>query len=256
MTIYEAIYKRKSVRKYTSETISTFHREHIDHFMDCATCLHPTIPIAYEIVTRKEDGDRIGLKTNVKAPQYLVFYTKIEPGCYENAGYILEQCVLYMTTKGIGSCYIGRNFIEPNKDYTNQGYEMCITLAFGYPLEDLFQKERKIERMDLKKLYVVKDGSDNRMLPCIESARLAPSGLNLQPCRYVIYQNRLHIFIRLNKLSEKLFLSMNHINAGIAICHIILSAEEQWGDPQYFKSSLIEERSLNKHLYIGSVQLN
>lgn len=54
----------------------------------------------------KKKADVHGL-WKVDAPYYLAIYSDQEEGCERNAGYLMEQMVLYMTAKGLGTCYLG-----------------------------------------------------------------------------------------------------------------------------------------------------
>ena len=140
MNLYEAIYNRKSVRKYTSERIPEAVLEKIKAFAGKAAALNDQLRVEVQIIdcTRKKP-DLKGL-WKVEAPYYLLFYSEQGKGYERNAGYMLEQIVLYMAAKGIGSCYLGGSRMGvPLMD----GMRRVMVVAFGYPEESPSPRPRK-----------------------------------------------------------------------------------------------------------------
>ena len=66
------------------------------------------------IVDKRKDGKSgIGL-ASVRAPYYLALYTTEQEKCMMNAGYIMQQIVLYLCSHGLGSCYVGMKVMKPS----------------------------------------------------------------------------------------------------------------------------------------------
>ena len=79
-----------------------------------------------------------------------------------------------------------------------------------------------------------------RLAGALEMVRWAPSAVNKQPWRVVVYQNAAHFYLKRNKgfISDGAG-DMQKIDLGIALCHFALVAEEagiklnfQIGDPE------------------------
>ena len=112
MNLYEAIGCRHSVRKYTDREVTEKLRGQILSYFDKTSRLNDRIRVEAVIFDNtKKKADVHGL-WKVDAPYYLAIYSDQEEGCERNAGYLMEQMVLYMTAKGLGTCYLGLSLIH------------------------------------------------------------------------------------------------------------------------------------------------
>ena len=66
---------------------------------------------------------------------------------------------------------------------------------------------------------------DETVSQIIMAARLAPSAMNLQPCRYQIEGHKIHIFRGSPPLAIKKFVKLQQIDCGIAMAHIMEQAK-------------------------------
>ena len=105
MTLYEAIFRRKSIRKYRDTEIDPKLLEKIEQYGEDAVGIRPEIRTKWKIL--KGSDKRLAGLFLVKAPYYVVLYSEICEDYRKNAGCLMEQLVLYLHTKGIGSCYQG-----------------------------------------------------------------------------------------------------------------------------------------------------
>ena len=62
-----------------------------------------------------------------QAPYYLVLSAKDHPFAAVNAGYVMEQLVLYLVSKCFATCYLGDAKSKPDLDQ----YQPMIVVAFG-----------------------------------------------------------------------------------------------------------------------------
>ena len=249
MTRYEAIFRRKSVRKYTNEEIDGWTLERIERFGMDAISVRPDIRVKWHIF-RAADQKLKGM-FQVKAPYYAALYSEICEDYQENAGCLMEQFSLYLHTLGIGSCYQGAASL---KDDSKEDLELVIIMAFGYPAEPLERDWTEFKRLGLKKLVRVHGTFEKFHRKLLEAARLAPSVLNMQPWRFVTTENRIHLFVKKpNKMGYRRQLDMNLFGAGIALSHILLTAEEFWLDLEYQKLDSIMEKDFQSYLYVGSL---
>lgn len=139
MNLYEAIGCRHSVRKYTDREVTEKLRGQILSYFDKTSRLNDRIRVEAVIFDNtKKKADVHGL-WKVDAPYYLAIYSDQEEGCERNAGYLMEQMVLYMTAKGIGTCYLGS--VQPAQKV--RGGKRCLMMvAFGYPRASFTVKAR------------------------------------------------------------------------------------------------------------------
>ena len=66
------------------------------------------------------------------------------------------------------------------------------------------------------------------MRQLLESARLDPSVMSDQPCRFVVYDNRIDIFSKKHKAEQ--LRKGDEVNLGIMVTNLITAAEEMWLD--------------------------
>lgn len=225
--LYEYITKRKSIRKYEDEPLDNDALNEILEFAGKAKRLDKEIRTEINIIPR----DEVTLFLPVKSPHYLMFSSE-EKECYlENAGFILQQIDLFLSSKGYGSCYVGMAF--PSKEakrMSELGY--IIVLAFGRPAEPLHRTETSQFRR--KELPEIADASEliedvdcfDMTADIIDSVRLAPSATNSQPWFLITDKRRLDFFCEKPNLIKAIgYKKMNRIDMGIALCHCAIAAE-------------------------------
>lgn len=249
MTRYEAIFRRRSIRKYKDTEIDKGILEKIVHFEQDAISIRQDIRVKWKIL-RSSDQHLKGL-FQVKAPYYVVLYSEICEDYRENAGCLMEQLALYLHTKGIGSCYQGGAGLKHDDE---DELEMVMIMAFGHPAEPLERDRADFKRQELNKLVKVHGTFGKVQRKLLEPARLAPSAMNMQPWRFVVTENRIHLFVKKpGKLGYQKQLDMNLFNAGIAFSHMLVTAEELWFDLEYQKLDSILEKDFQNYLYVGSL---
>ncbi|CAH2214854.1 nitroreductase family protein [Tepidibacter aestuarii] len=247
---------RKSIRKYQEKPVSKKDFEKIAQFITQAKPLHKETDMDVIVF---EDGEKIKqtftgiakLYAKVKAPHYLAFTSETKEGYLENIGFIGEQIVLRMTELGIATCWLGspidqKIFSRIANVKNNQSY--IILIAFGYPETEFSfitnRKRLKIEEFVSGDIYDIH-------VPIIEALNIAPSAVNSQPWRVVSEGNTWHIYLNWkNALNKKILYTMNKIDIGIGISHIVFAAEELGYNVSMKKENTGE---LKKHEYITSI---
>lgn len=214
---YDAIFYRKSVRKYQPEPLP------MDLLFDlqrAASTLEPLLPqIPYDIQVLT--GEKVTGKYAVDAPHYLCFYSKEDlPGARENAGYLLEQMVLLLAFLDLGACWLG--VAKPPKKFMQSGdLDFMVMIAFGMPLSNPHRPDT--DAFKRKPMEEITDVSSCRDL--LEAVRLAPSAMNRQPW-YVTGKEGSLLFSRKTPglLNRKMMNAMSRLDLGIALAHFRLSA--------------------------------
>ena len=106
MTRYEAIFRRKSVRKYRDDAVEEHILEKIRGFGKEALGMRPEIRMKWEIY-RASDHKVKGM-FQVKAPYYAALYAEDCEDCQIQAGCLMEQVVLYLAYAGNRKLLSGR----------------------------------------------------------------------------------------------------------------------------------------------------
>ena len=108
-------------------------------------------------------------------------------------------------------------------------------------------------RLPLNELCVYKEVPRQWMKQLLEAAQMAPSSMNSQPWRFVVYDNRIHIF-SVKKISEK-FNRLEEVNFGIMFANMMTVAEELWLDVDLIRLDNISQKSFPNTEYILSAIL-
>jgi nitroreductase len=163
--LYEAIFQRKSVRKYKRDDIEEALLHNIKLKIETLKPLFEDIGYEIKILRREE-------VSNNWAPSYIAIYSEKKPGYLLNAGYLLQQIDLFVQSIGLGSCWIG--LARPHLSKQKR-YGFVIMLSVGYPEQDISRTKEDFKR---KTLLEITDIEDSNLM---EAVRLAPSAVNSQP---------------------------------------------------------------------------
>lgn len=225
MNLYEAIGSRQSIRKYENREVSEKLRSQILTFGGKASRLNDRIGTELEILDNTKGKAEIKGMFRVEAPYYLVFYSTQEEGYARNAGYMMEQIVLYLTTKGLGCCYLGGSKLKHN---SVNGKALVMIMAFGYPKGKLCRESPLAKRLPLNELCIFKEEAGEQMKTVLRAARLAPSAFNSQPWRFIVYSDRIYVFAKKGLPLMHSDEGMRNFSIGVMLSHIMQAAEEMW----------------------------
>lgn len=245
MNLYEGINLRKSVRKYRMEKLEPALLEHILNFTSHLEMLDENQQVQFEIIENLKG--KYG-----KAPYYLVMSAQPREGFLVNGGFLMEQVMLYMLTKDLGTCF--NPFHNMEVHWTN-GFEPVIMIAFGKSREELYRDASKARRLPLKDLCVFKEAAGDEVKKILGAGRLAPSSMNSQPWRFVVYGNHIHLFCKKSGLPIPALRKLHRIDVGIALANMYLAAEELWYTADIIKSENIKEKSFKNNEYVLSLLL-
>lgn len=250
MTLYEAIYNRKSARNFKTERMSASFFQQLDKFLENIAPLYSDIRCHIDVVCALDRDVSVKGMFKVKAPYYIVIRSENGYEAYENAGYIMEQISLYLTSKEVGSCYQGAVKLDYETDEPE--LDSCIVMAFGYTETTPLREAAKASRKNIKQICTIKNEPDKDMMGLLEAARLAPSAFNRQPWRFVVYKNRIHIF-EADGVFEKNNSLISAVDMGIVQCHLMIAAEEMWIKAELTILNHISEKDVKRHRYIKSM---
>ena len=252
MNLYEAIFVRKSVRSYTGEALSPQLLDKVKAHYRELTGLFGGIETEISVLDNRRGQQRMLSLCSVKAPYYLVFYSEEAPRYLMNMGYLMEQMVLYMCSLGIGTCFIGSNKIKKELQ-EKDGRKMVGIVAFGKSKGSHVRKQAEAKRLSIDQLCIFKEVPRQWMRQLLESARLAPSAMNDQPWRFVVYDNRIHIFSKKHKAEQ--LRKWDEVNFGIMFANLMTAAEEMWLDVDLIRLEDISQKNFPNSQYVLSAIL-
>lgn len=236
MELYDAIFVRKSVRKYDPAGLPPETIEEIRHLVAKTDRMDKAVDLRLHLA---EDGRRvagamggiIGNLIKVVAPHYLVIASEASDHYLENAGYAVEQVVLAMTAMGLATCWLGgqvqsRKALGRVTDIPD-AHRLIGLVAFGRPADPgraLRKSPDEARRREIKDLVISGDINEE-WVPILEAARLAPSAVNTQPWRFALEPRTMHLYTAPGSgLAGRFLEKTNALDAGIALSHVRIAA--------------------------------
>lgn len=253
MNLYEAIGCRHSVRKYTDKEVPEKLLAQIRSYFEKTSRLNDRIRTELDILDNTKGKAGVKGLWKAEAPYYLAIYSEQEEGSERNAGYIMEQMVLYMTVKGLGTCYLGGS--HPSVKSKN-GKKCMMLVAFGYPEGRLYRESPLAKRLPLNELCIFKEEAGEQMKTILRAARLAPSAFNSQPWRFIVYSDRIYVFAQKNRIPGKSARAMREFSIGIMLSHIMLAAEELWMELETVTDEHFASKTYKNGDYVATLSLH
>ncbi|SFR76648.1 nitroreductase family protein [Anaeromicropila populeti] len=250
MNLYDAIFMRKSVRNYKMEQLSDALLAQILNFSSHISVISDTCKVSFEIISTYQNCGHVG-HYSVKAPYYFVLITDKDDTSAVNAGYIMEQVSLYMYTKELGSCFVGLHNLK--KEFKLSDTQTAYVLAFGKAIGTPYRDSSKSKRAAIEEIAVFKEKGNENMERLLEAARLAPSGYNSQPWRFVVSKNRIHLFCKKEQVKFLKRYSLYPYDVGIALGNLMVAGEELWLNLAVKTNEAIAEKKFKNNVYMLTV---
>lgn len=154
----------------------------------------------------------------LKAPHYLILRAEKKQFSLQMSAYIGEMAVLFLTSKGIGTSWIGN--LPISEDFPDS-LPFVAAIAFGYSEED-FRDGSFLDRLPAGKTCF---GQYAKFRDIMDAARFAPSFLNKQPCAFVADErSSIHVFRKKVFLNNPLVSYSQCLDAGVALAHLEVAA--------------------------------
>lgn len=238
--ITEVIRERHSVRSYDNVEIPEELIQKLEKYINEMNNTKGIFGKGIRIKLIKSSyGDtevKLGTYGIIKGAKYfLAVAYKKEDYSLEDLGFLFEKVILYCTSLGLGTVWIGGTFNKSNfaKAMDLKGDEaLSIVSAVGIEgskksiLAKMFGNNTN-KRKDFSQIFF--NGNFETPLnyeeakaygEVLEMVRLAPSAINKQPWRILKEGKDFHIYSNSKK-------EMNRIDMGICLCHFYLSAKEK-----------------------------
>jgi nitroreductase len=241
VALSEIIYKRKSVRKYLPELLDEKTLHNIQEYFTKIKPLYCDIKVHFNIVGK----ECVKGLLSCYSPHYIVAMSENKKGYLVNVGFMLQQIDLYLSSIGLGGCWLG--MVSPRETSTaGDGGDMEFVIAFGFgkPAEGLYRELVDFKRKSLDKLS---DVADSRL----EVVRLAPSARNLQHYYFVTDGNTVHAYCaKAGVLTLKRLAKMRDIDVGIALAHLYVANSERFN---FFEAA--NPKEISGYYYMGSTEI-
>ena len=270
MELYDAIFYRKSTRKYSNKKVKEGLLEEVKNACSQITYLNKELDIKAHVVDRGHLVHFLmGKKCKVKAPHYIIVTSNKGNDYLQNIGFAMEEVVLKLTTLGLATCWLECNikredileFVqlkdsdeekndtiveseEKNEESKNVNLEQPYSIiAFGYPDEDekLFRTNKDVDR---KRISHVCRKLDKNLEKIVEALRWAPSVKNSQP--WILYNNS--NMVHLYEEKQKKNIKDNKISMGIALRHFDIACNKFGLEVDYSKIDV--KKRMAKEYYI------
>lgn len=253
MTLNESIYLRRSVRKFKMEAVYQDLLKEIMSYQKEVMKYDQELKTEFQLIDCLNEDNKVKGIFSVKAPYYLAIYSEEHENMFLNAGYIMEQVVLFLHSKGLGSCYLGSVKPEEKEQLVMFDKKFVILIAFGKPEGELSRLSIDAKRLPTAKLSVFKDEMKKTQRLLLEAGRFAPSAMNIQPWRFVVYQNRIHIFVKHAPGISRLMRRWDEISVGAMLSHLMITSEDAWLEASFVKAENITHKNVPNNRYVVSV---
>jgi nitroreductase len=245
--LYDAIFKRKSIRNYDSTPIDSSRLEEISKNLQSLKPLLEEIKTEFKVLSPSQVARKLGNN----APHFIAAFSEAKDAYKVNVGFMLQQMDLYFSASGLGSCWLG--IPQPTKEVLeSSNLEFIILMSFGNPKEPLYRTSTsEFKRQPISEITNIEGATE-----LLEAARLAPSAVNLQNWYFTGDKNTIHAYsAKSGFLRTRIGGSYYPVNMGIALYHLQLAAEHSgWKTKFVFDAS--RDKSPPKNLeYIATLEI-
>lgn len=272
--VFEIVKSRRSVRSYSKEELTGETKQKLIKYINNLKGPYSN-KVRLELIDNsdileKADG-KIGTYGIIKGAQhFIVAIMEQNENSLEQLGYILEELILYATSLGLGTCWMGGTFRR--SDFAKlvdlrDGEILPIVVPVGYAKEqgsivDRFMRyaAKSDQRKPWNELFFndnfgieLKMNNDDKYFEALEAVRLAPSASNKQPWRILKNKEGYHFYLSSNKgYAEGLGFDIQRIDMGIAMCHFEMILREKGIKGEWSYNEKIRDINTNNLTYIMS----
>jgi nitroreductase len=245
--LYNAIFKRKSIRDYDPTPLDSNRNEDISKNLQSLKPMLNDIKTEFKIIT----PEQVTRKFNNKAPSFIAAFSEAKDAYKVNVGFMLQQMDLYLSSTGSGSCWLG--IPQPTKEViASSNLEFIILMSFGNSKEKLYRSSvSEFKRQSMSDITDIKGEEE-----LLEPVRLAPSAINLQNWYFTGDKNTIHAYSsKPNFLRNIVGGSYFPVNMGIALCHLQLAAEHLGRKTKFVFDSSRDKNPPKNRTYVATLEM-
>lgn len=243
LRIIDTVYRRKSVRSFMDNEIEQDLLTRIKTRLEETELLYKDKEAKLKFIVSDY------CKKSYYAPYYIGVYGQNTKEAKLNAGCVMEQLAIYLSAIGIGSCFQGKSMVF--KETNAESKVLLISMAIGYPETGMYRDVDDVNRLKKEKICVYKETPNEEVAKLIELARIAPSSYNAQPWRFVVYSNKIHVFVKKRMLNH--IGKFKYVNIGAMLGNIISGSEELWIDIVFKEKENIKSKEYGDNEYVISI---
>lgn len=234
MSAIQAIKTRTSIRTYQGKQLTATEKDSVLAYISQQTSIFkPSVRFGF-VDQDPQEGLKLGTYGVIKnASTFLVAAVEDVEYNMEELGYKMEKAILFATSQGFGTCWLGgtfnRNDFGQALDLTDNERIPAIT-PIGVPAEKrrfVDQAMRALvgatKRKQWQELFFdggfdtpLQQTQNDAYMEALEMVRIGPSASNKQPWRIVRDKNAYHFYL---EHSKNYPLTAQRMDMGIAMCH-------------------------------------
>lgn len=251
LTASELIQARSSWRSCTGEAIPDDKLKELESYVRTKTTGIFGSPLRFELAAAREgDSEELkGLGTYGfirGASAFIIGAIDREIHNLEDYGYLMQDIILFATGLNLATCWLGGSFRKDNFSarINVQDHEFVpAVVSVGLPAENRNLVDRIIrnvagskKRKPWEELFLTADfttplsrNKAGEYAHVLEMVRLSPSASNKQPWRYVLDNDRFHLYLQRTPGYRKknLFSDLQRIDMGISMHHFASVCDER-----------------------------
>ncbi len=232
MNLYTEITRRKSTRKFSDEKLDNSFLNEILEKLNTFSKLS-NVELKFRLVSETKG------MYHVLAPHYLIISGDNQELVEENAGFIGQQLILWLSSNNIGSVWLGKSkAIDNNKND-------IITIAFGKSVDSIYRNQKDFKR---KELVEITNNVDNDY---VKQVRYAPSGINFQPWYFMFKDNKVLVYKEILKAPYRLLYNLCNVDIGIALAHYAIAKKQD--NKQFKYLPLKDDKSKKGYILVGEI---
>jgi nitroreductase len=246
-SVESAVRARVSVRTYENRPLTTELKDRISlSFPQLGNPFGTEVSFRLLETENAAGGEKLGTYGIIRgAKEFIGAKVPDGPLALEALGYSFEKLILYLTSLGLGTCWLGGTFKRSAFAALMELQEnelFPVVSPIGYPQDKRRVSESLMrlasgsdKRQEWRTLFFSEDFSNplsekeagDYALP-LELLRLAPSAVNKQPWRVVRDAKAYHFYLAHARGADKgAGVDLQRVDLGIAACHFHLAAVEK-----------------------------
>jgi nitroreductase len=251
MDVRETIRRRYSIRHYESRPVPEEILKDVEKSGETSLALDDSIRVRFHLI---REGSLVAQQMTFQtgkqwlfgsAPHFIIATSEEKPRFMLDTGFRMEQVILFATTQGLGTCWIGGLFTEERTGSflgLGKGERVIALTPLGYPDTSFYgraiynivhlggpdsRRRKPLQQVVFGPEFGSPlDTEDVGLLEVLECTLLAPSWTNSQPWRFLVDGKVIIALAEVRRSSMRDGKHYYRLDLGIAMSHFFLAARE------------------------------